>query len=125
MERVKEGRPTEMKSKRRGIPVSFYVDPEELEALDQIRWRERKSMSEMVRIAMDEYIRNHSEGNDSFTINKWIEDPNLQAIPQLFSEDHKIKEDYLGSNKEDRQRRFKNAQRILQIYKDVNYEDSK
>ena len=101
------------------------IEIEDWEELEKIRWRERKERTEILRTAIQEYIRLHGEGNDSFKLDDWNLNPNKQAIPNLFSEDSKIEQDYITSNKEEKQRRFKNAQRILQIYKNVNYEESK
>jgi hypothetical protein len=105
--------------------VQGYIESEEREAFDEIRWREHKTESELLREAVQEYIRLHSEGNDTFKLDDWNLNPLKQAIPNMFAEDSKIKEDYLSSSKEERNNRFKNAQRILQIYKNINYEESK
>jgi hypothetical protein len=101
------------------------IEIEDWEALEQIRWREHKERSEIIRMAIQEFVRLHGEGNDSFKLDEWHLNPTLEAIPNLFASDEKHKKDYQTSNKEERIRRFKNAQRIIQIYKDVNFEESK
>ena len=53
---MREGRPREMKSEERGKPVSLYLDPTQVAALDEIRRKTLKSLSSVVRQAIDEYI---------------------------------------------------------------------
>lgn len=53
---MREGRPREMKSEERGKPVSLYLDPTQVKALDEIRRKTLKSLSSVVREAIDEYI---------------------------------------------------------------------
>jgi hypothetical protein len=57
----------------------------QIETLEEIHWRERKSVSEIVREAIDEWIRNHAEGNSTFSLDKWQENPEFKAIPTLLS----------------------------------------
>jgi len=85
----KPGRPVEIKGGSRGVNVSFYVDPNEMKDLEEIRWRERKSMSKVIRLAIEEYINNHKEGNDTFKMDDWQTDPNFKAIPSLLGPDDK------------------------------------
>ena len=53
---MREGRPREMKSEERGKPVSLYLDPSQVKALDEIRRKTLKSLSSVVRQAIDEFI---------------------------------------------------------------------
>ncbi len=53
---MREGRPREMKSEERGKPVSLYLDPTQVKALDEIRRKTLKSLSAVVREAIDQYI---------------------------------------------------------------------
>jgi len=73
----KVGHPTEMKSGKRGNNFSVYFDEQQIENIDEIRWREKKSRSEMVRIAVEEYIKNHKDGNNLFTLDKWNNEQSL------------------------------------------------
>jgi hypothetical protein len=82
---LKEGAPVKMKSGDRGFSCSFYVDPEQRKILEEIRWREHKSFSEIVRKAVDEFIKSHQEGNDTFRLDKWQEDPEFQAVPTILA----------------------------------------
>ena len=82
---MKEGQPVKMGSGNRGFNVSLYVDPEQMKILEEIRWRERQSMSAIVRRAVQEYIKAHGSGNDTFRLDNWSEDPEFQAVPTVFS----------------------------------------
>ena len=53
---MREGRPREMKSEERGKPVSLYLDPNQVKALDEIRRKTLQSLSSVVRQAIDQYI---------------------------------------------------------------------
>lgn len=103
--------------------TSFTLEREEYEELIKIARREGDDIGEVLRNASLEYIRLHSEGNSSFILDKWQENPNYEAIPNIFAEDSKIKSDYDSSNNQERNRRFKNIQRIKKIYQDINYRD--
>ena len=72
-----------MKSGKRGSNISLYVDLVEIEELDKIRWREHKSMSEIVRKAIVEYIEKHVEGNDTFKLDTWVQDSDFKAVPTI------------------------------------------
>ena len=85
----RRGQPIKMPSKKRGLNYSVYLDEDQINALEEIKWRERKSKSEIIRIAIEEYINNHLEGNNAFTLDKWQEDPNFRAVPTLLSDAEK------------------------------------
>lgn len=71
------------------IRISALLDGENVKLMDEIRWRERKSFNELLNKAISEYIKNHSEGNDAFKLDKWQEDPEFKAIPTLLSDPDK------------------------------------
>ena len=71
---------------------SFYVDGPTLDALEEIRWREHKSMSAIVRMALAEYVRQHKEGNDHFKLDTWQEDPDFRAMPTILASKDKWNE---------------------------------
>lgn len=85
------GRPVEMKDnpRRRGTNYSFYLSEDQIQKLEEARWRERKSQSEIVREAIDDWLRSHSEGNSTFKLDKWQEDPEFKAVPTLLSSHEK------------------------------------
>jgi hypothetical protein len=85
----RRGKPITMPSRKRGLNYSIYLDEDQIKVLDDIRWRERKSLSAIMRRAVEEYINNHAEGNDCFTLDKWQNDPNFKAVPTLMSDKEK------------------------------------
>lgn len=86
MIREKAGQPVKMGSGKRGFNISLYVDPEQMAVLEEIRWRERQSMSSIIRKAVQEYIKAHGAGNDTFRLDNWSQDPTFQAVPTIFSD---------------------------------------
>ena len=64
--------------------IGVYLTDEELEAFEEIRWREHKKKTEIGRDAVLEYIKNHGDGNDTYPLEKWQEDPNFQAVPAYY-----------------------------------------
>lgn len=96
----RRGHPVIMPSKKRGNNYSLYLDEEQINVLNEIRWRERKSVSAIIRKAIEEYINNHAEGNDCFTLDKWQEDPNFRAVPSLLGDKSKW-EGYIESCNDD------------------------
>ena len=51
--------------------------------------REGKSFSELVVELIEEYVKNHAEGNSTFKLDVWQEDPEFKAIPTLLSPQEK------------------------------------
>lgn len=92
----RRGKPISMPSKRRGLNYSLYLDEQQINVLEEIRWRERKSLSAIMRKAIEEYINNHAEGNDCFTLDKWQDDPNFKAVPSFLGDKSKWYE-YINS----------------------------
>ena len=80
------GRKLEFKERR---TVSTYLEATELEALNDIRWRERKAMSEIIRLAIDEYIKAHGSGNSTFRLDNWQQDPTFTAVPTILCDPQK------------------------------------
>jgi hypothetical protein len=85
----RRGQPIKMPSRRRGLNYSVYLDEEQINVLNEIRWRERKSVSAVIRKAIEEYINNHAEGNDCFTLDKWQDNPHFKAVPTLLADKEK------------------------------------
>lgn len=71
----------------RRVITSIILEKEEEDALDQIRWREHKSKNDVKRKAVQEFIKNHGAGNDSFTLDNWESDPDFKAIPSIMDKD--------------------------------------
>jgi len=91
------------------------LEKDELDALDEIRWRERTSRSEVGRKAIIEYIKSHGTGNDTFKITEW-QDPNFKAMPATMSSKDKWNE-YIRQhmNKEERKDLQDRAKYMLKI----------
>lgn len=64
--------------------VAGYLHPEELQALEEIRWRERKGKTEIVRAAIIDYLRAHKEGNDTYKLDNYQES-GFRAVPTILS----------------------------------------
>jgi hypothetical protein len=77
------GRKQEFKERR---TITAYLEAEELAALEQIRWREHKGISDIIRLAVSEYVKAHAEGNECFRLDNWAADPDFKAIPTILSE---------------------------------------
>ena len=60
------------------------LEQEELEALDEIRWRERMSRSEIGRKAIVDYIKAHAAGNSTFKLDQF-QDPDFKAMPAFMT----------------------------------------
>jgi len=81
----KMGRPVKTDSGNRTVNTSFTIDPPLLKALDDICHRERRSKSDIVNEILGQFVKDHSNGNDSCKIDGWVKDPQLQAMPNLMA----------------------------------------
>jgi hypothetical protein len=80
------GRSKEYKSR---VAITAYLESEEFAALEEIRWRERKDITQVVRAAVVEFVKAHGSGNDSFKLDNWQDDPEFQAVPTILAEKEK------------------------------------
>ena len=72
------------------LSISYKEEKEGiLTELDVIAARERKSRSEMIVSLIEEYVRAHGSGNDSFKLDNWQDDPEFQAVPTILAEKEK------------------------------------
>lgn len=60
-----------------------------LKELDVIAVREDKTRSELVCDIIKDYVTAHSEGNNTFKLDNWQEDPEFKALPTLMSSKEK------------------------------------
>jgi hypothetical protein len=51
--------------------------------------REGKKKSELITEIIEEYVKNHSEGNNTFKLDNWQQDPEFKATPALLSDREK------------------------------------
>ncbi len=61
----------------------YLTNPKLIENLEKIKWREHKSQSQLGREAIEEYVKNHADGNDTFTLDQFQE-PDFKACPAFF-----------------------------------------
>ncbi len=64
--------------------ITSIVEKEERERLEEIGWREHLTVSQINRKAIQEYIKNHGSGNDTFKIDQF-QDPDFRAMPATMS----------------------------------------
>jgi|GEM_PF-2482806 len=64
--------------------LSVILEKAEFDAFEEIRWRERMSRSEIGRKAIQEYVKNHGEGNSTFRLEQF-QDPDFVAMPAFAS----------------------------------------
>jgi hypothetical protein len=49
--------------------------------------RDGKPLNSIIQNFMEDYIKAHGEGNSTFKLDKWAEDPNFKAMPTLLGKD--------------------------------------
>lgn len=67
------------------VGVTAYLEAEEFKALEEIRWRDHKDLTEVIRLSVLDYIKAHGAGNECFRLDEWQRDPTFQAVPTVFS----------------------------------------
>ena len=96
-----------MKSGKRGTNISVYADSEQMELVEEIRWREHLSKSELVRKALSEYLKAHANGNSTFKLDNWTDNPNFRAVPTIMA-DSEVWYNYLSYCNPDELRDLRN-----------------
>jgi hypothetical protein len=78
-----------LKGKRSGNSVNSFSYPQDkepiLKELRVIAAREGKSTSEIIVNVLEEYVKAHSSGNNTFKLDSWQENPGFQAVPTISS----------------------------------------
>jgi len=110
---------------RRKTQVGLYLNEDELELFDDIRWREKRSRADLAHIAVEEYIKSHAEGNDTFKLTKWNEDPEFQAVPSFFTDRDKWRKYYQDSNEKERTKLRIVANDLERIFSNVEFNDNR
>lgn len=65
---------------------SYKEDKEQIIAeLNIIAAREKKHRSELIVELIEEYVKAHSSGNDSFKLDNWQQDPEFKAVPTILA----------------------------------------
>lgn len=67
------------------VTTSINMEQEEKDTLEQIGWREHKSQTEMIRRAIQDFIKAHASGNNTFKLDNWNENPDFRAVPTILS----------------------------------------
>ena len=70
------------------IGTSFRLEKEEYDEVEKIQWREHADFGEIVRRAVQDYIKIHASGNNAFKIDDF-QDPNFRAMPATMSSEEK------------------------------------
>jgi len=71
------------------VIYQMYLDKESealFEEFKKIAKREGKSMAQMIKEFMADYIKKHGQGNPAFSLEKWVQDPGFKAYPALDSD---------------------------------------
>ena len=68
------------------VGVTANLEKKELEALEEIQWREHKTKSQIIRLAILEYIKAHTNGNSTFKLDVWTNDPKFKAVPTVYAD---------------------------------------
>jgi hypothetical protein len=78
------GKMTELANPRILKVVNYRKeDMKTLEELEIILKREGREYTDFVRECSVAYVKAHGEGNPSFSITKWVDEPTLRALPTL------------------------------------------
>jgi len=105
------GRNKEYKSR---VAITAYLESEEFAALEEIRWRERKDITQVVRAAVVEFVKAHAAGNDTFKLDDWQEDPDFKAVPTILADNQKWTQYVDQCSKEEKLKILKHAAFIKQ-----------
>jgi predicted DNA-binding protein (MmcQ/YjbR family) len=81
--------------------IAVFLEDQELEIFDQIMWREKQTRAQLAHKAIEEYMKNHAEGNSTFKLDQF-QDPNFRAVPTIHANREKWISHYKDSNREDR-----------------------
>src|SRR4029078_7089435 len=116
------GRPEKFKNP---VSTSFRLEQEEYEQVDKIRWREHADFGEIVRRAVQDYIKIHSSGNSTFKLDDF-QDPNFIAMPATMSSKERWSE-FIRKNTsaEERKQLDEIAQHIRQEVDATNWLENK
>ena len=104
------------------IVLSFSFKGEKegvVEEFKKIAKREGKDKSKLLVELIEEYVKVHSSGNPSFTIDQF-QDPNFQAVPAFLSNKDKWIQNYKNSNNKDKTKLRVQAMDMLKWFRMVD-----
>ena len=110
------GRQAEFKERK---TIGITLEAEELKVLDEIRWREHKERAKLGRDIIVEYLKTHKAGNDTFTLNNWVDDKDFMAIPALGTHDQNWRKYLNNCGKKDFFRTLSTLSKTRQIAIDI------
>ena len=68
------------------ITTIYFPDENEYEKIKELAYKERKTFSQIVREALDDYCKSHGTENKSIDIEKFLENPEFLSTPNFFAE---------------------------------------
>ena len=72
--------------------VSGQIEQDQFKIFEHIALRDFKGdKSKLLRHIIEEYNKGHAEGNDTFTIDKWNDNPEFKAVPTILDDWQKWK----------------------------------
>jgi len=76
------------------IPMAnyqWYLDEKRLNLLKEgeLLPEAKSGIAKLLEIALEEYIKNHKEGNPTYKLDVWTENPEFIAIPALLADKEK------------------------------------
>ena len=83
------------------ISTIYFKDENLFKMIDDLAHRERKSISEITRLALLEYLKIHGSGNPVYPLTNWTDNPQFVAIPALLA-DHQFIKSWLSLQKDDK-----------------------
>lgn len=60
------------------------MEEEEHECFKDLARKERKPLKTLHKEIIQDYIKKHGDGNPAFTMDQFIEDPGMKAVPAFF-----------------------------------------
>lgn len=103
--------------------IGVDLNPEELKAFDEIRWRERMSKTELARIAIVDYIKAHGSGNDTFKLDNWNNDPTFQVMPNFMSD--KWLDYYKNCDEQERIKLKIQANHLSKLFPNIDFNENR
>ncbi len=73
------------------ISTIYFPDEEEFSKIKELAYKERKTVSEIARISLEEYYKKHADGNPTYTLEQFT-DENFLATPAY----HRPRETWLN-----------------------------
>ena len=107
---------------------SFSYKPDKepiISELGVIAAREKKDASKIIVELIEEYVRNHAEGNSTFKLDNWNEDPDFQALPTFLSNTEKWIACYKNSNEKDRTKLRIQANHLAKLFPNIDFNENR